>query len=184
MARPARSRRAGWGNAWGRAYCLPAAHGPSPWAGRRPEPERVRPARCCGPERCVSFSSEFLLAGRTGTEKGACPWQCIPKADPFMASVAKSTAENKRAAGFGPQARLPAGNRENYSRVPQDLSRPVQSRLQIDQKRMRLERFLTACVHFAGRSLTFLRRIDNINLNYSAMRRQEPHLARLLPCKF
>ena len=55
--RPARSRRAGWGNASGRAYCLPAADGPSPWAARRPAPERVRPARHCGPEKSFWFSS-------------------------------------------------------------------------------------------------------------------------------
>ena len=68
------------------------------------------------------------------------------------------------------QARLPAGNRENYSRVPQDLSRQPPDRLQIDQKRKRLEQFLTACVHFAERSLTFLHRMDNIKLKKSALR--------------
>ena len=57
-------------------------------------------------------------------------------------------------------------------------------RLQIDQKRKRLEQFLTASVHFAERSLTFLHRIDNINLNYSAMGRQELCLARLYTCNF
>jgi hypothetical protein len=51
-----------------------------------------------------------------------------------MASVAKSAAENKRAAGFGPQARLPAGNRENYSRVPQDLSRQPRTGCKLTKK--------------------------------------------------
>ena len=88
-ARPARSRRAGWGNASGRAYCLPAADGPSPWAARRPAPERVRPARHCGPEKSFWFSSVSSCDCAAEKQKRACQWACKPTADPFMASVSK-----------------------------------------------------------------------------------------------
>ncbi len=88
--RPARSRRAGWGNASGRAYCLPAADGPSPWAARRPAPERVRPARHCGPEKSFWFSSVSSCdCAAEKQKKGACQSACKPTADPFMASVSK-----------------------------------------------------------------------------------------------